>query len=130
MKKQCERDGRLILRLISGKTRRFCAGFLAVVFLTLTVCVASLPPDKFFAELSPQNRVDSIIRALQIIDGTSRVEDSCPSALRSLVARVSLGSGHCTDMSFISRADELISACDFTVPPAPRAGGASTVARE
>lgn len=120
----------MILRLISGKTRRFRAGLLAVVFLTLTVCIASLPPDKFFAELSPQNRVDSMIRALEIIDGTSRVEDSCPSAMRSLVARASLGAGHCAGMSFISRADELIPARDFTVPPASRAGGASTVARE
>jgi hypothetical protein len=99
-----------------------------VVFLTLTVCIASLSPDKFFAELSPQNRVDSIIRALKIIDGTSRVEDSCPFALRSMVARALVGAGHCADIAFISRADEAVFACNFILPPASRA--ADTVARE
>jgi hypothetical protein len=104
-----------------------------VLFLALTVCIASLSPDKFFAELSSQNRVDSILRALKIIDGASRVEDSCPSALRSLVARAWLGSGHCTDVSFISCAGFRTDgepAHDFIVPPPPGAGSIDTVARE
>lgn len=119
----------MIFGLIGGKTRRVCAGLLAAVFLTLTVCIASLSPDKFFAELLPQNRVDSIIRALEIIDGASRMEDSCPSALRSMVARALVGSGNCSDISFISCTDGE-SAYDFTLPPASRAGGVDTVARE
>ena len=129
MTKQIEGGERLIFGLIGVKTGRVCAGFLAVVFLTLTVCVASLPPDKFFAELSPQDRVDSIIRALEIIDW----KDSCPSVLRSMVARALAGSGHCADISFIPHAGsrvDLESARDFIVPPASRAGGVDTVARE
>lgn len=129
--KKTERGGgRLILEPTGGKTRRVCAALLAAVFLTLTVCVASLPPEKFFAGLSPQNRVDSIMRALDIIDGTSRVEDSCPSTPRFPVARASLGFGHCAGIAFISRADEPAPARDFTVPPASRAAGSRAVARE
>jgi hypothetical protein len=124
----------LSLRRKCGKTGRVCAAVLAAVFLTLTVCIASLPPDKFFAELSPPNRVDGLIRALKIIDGTSRVEDSCPSASRSQVARALAGSVYCADISFISPSGSCTDgqgpAYDFTVPPARRAGGADTVARE
>jgi hypothetical protein len=114
--------------LTGVKTRRVCAALLAALFLTLTVCVASLSPDKFFAGMSPQNRVDSILRALEIIDGTSRVEDSCPSVLRSTVARALLGSGHCcANIALVSRVAEAESARDFTLPQTSRAG---TVARE
>jgi hypothetical protein len=124
----------LIFGLTGGKTRRVCAGLFAVFFLTLTICIASLSPDKFFAELLSQNRVYGIIRALELIDGASRVEDSCPSALRSLVARALVGSGHCADISFISRAGSytygLESECDFTLSTTSRAGGTGTVARE
>jgi hypothetical protein len=57
------------------------------------------------------------------------VEDSYPSALRSPVARAWLGSWHCADVSFVSRADgEPV--CDFIVPSTSRAGGVDTVARE
>jgi hypothetical protein len=118
------------LRRKCGKTGRVCAAVLAAVFLTLTVCIASLPPDKFFAELSPPNRVDGLIRALKIIDGTSRVEDSCPSAPRSQVARALAGSVYCADISFISPVSGQGPAYDFTAQPARRAGGADTVARE
>jgi hypothetical protein len=119
----------LIFGLTGGKTGRVCAAAMAVLFLALTVFIASLSPDKFFAELSSQNRVDGIIRALKILDGTSRAEDSCPSVPRSIVALALLGAGHCcADIAFISRADAGEPARDFILPPDTRAGG--TVARE
>jgi hypothetical protein len=124
----------LVFARRDGKTGRVCAALLAVVFLTLTVFMASLPPDRFFAGLSSQNRVDSIIRALEIIDGTSLVEDSCALVLRSMVARAWTGAGHCADVSFISSAgshtDRREPANDPDAPPVSRAGGVDTVARE
>jgi hypothetical protein len=113
-----------------GKTGRVCAAVIAAIFLTLTVCIASLPPDKFFAELSPQNRVDGLIRALKLIDGTSRVEDTGPSVPRSPVARALAGSAYCADISFFPTAGEMEPAHDLAVPPASRANGVDTVARE
>jgi hypothetical protein len=96
--------------------------------LTLAVFMASLSPDKFFAELSPQSRVDSMIRALDIIDGTSCAED-----VRSTAERTWFGSGHLADISSITRAGvhaggEPIH--DFAAPLISRAGGADTVARK
>ena len=116
----------MIFGLTGGKTGRVCAALMAVLFLTLAVCVASLPPDKLFAELSPQNRVDSIIRALEIIDG----KDAGTPALRSQAARAWFGSEHCASIVFIPSAGEREPARDFNVTRAPRAGGANTVARE
>jgi hypothetical protein len=101
--------------------------------LTLAVFTASLPPDKFFAELSPQSRVDSMIRALEIIDGTNCAEASDTLALRSAATRAWFDSGHFTDISSLPRAGVHSGAepsHDFTVPPASRAGGTDTVARE
>jgi hypothetical protein len=102
-----------------------------VVFLTLTVLMASQSPDKFFEDLSPQNRVDSLIRAIEIIDGTSLAEDSCPSAQRAAIAREVGGLGHYTkDISFISGDGEREPARGPSVPPVRPAGGTDTVARE
>ena len=117
----------------SEKARRVCAAVLAAVFLTLTVFMASLPPDKFFTGLSSQNRVDGIIRAFAIIDGTSCADDASKLASRSLISRALFGPGHCADISFISRADSYIDrlpAHDFSAPATQHTSGTDTVARE
>jgi hypothetical protein len=101
---------------------------MAAIFVTLAVFMASLSPDKFFAGLSSQNRVDSIIRALEVIDGTSCVDDK---GMLAPLSHAMLGSGHCEDVSFIYRADSHTDdrgpSRDFTAPPAR---GTDTVARE
>jgi hypothetical protein len=100
--------------------------------LTFTIFTASLTPAEFFAGLSPQNRVyDGILRALEIIDGTSCADDLSTLVPRFPTARALLGSGHCADISFTSSAashTDGTSARDFTAPP--REGGSDTVARE
>jgi hypothetical protein len=101
-----------------------------VIFLTLTVFMTSLSPGGFFSGPSRQNRVDGIIHALEIIDGASCANDSGPLAPRSSFARALLSAGHCADISFVSHAGGRKPAHDFAVPPAPRAGGLDTVARE
>ena len=109
-----------------GKTRRVCAALMVVLFLTLAVCIASMPPDKLFAKLSPQNRVDSIIRALEIIDG----KGTGTPAPRSQAMRAWPGSGHCASITFIPRAGEREPVHDFTMLPASRPGGVNTATRE
>lgn len=114
-----------------GKTGRVCAALLAAVFLTLIVSVASLPPDKFFAGMPPQNRVDGLIRVLKIIDGTNnRVEETVTPVLRSPAAFAWPGSGHCTDISPVSPTGEREPTYDFAVSQRRRADGVDTVARE
>jgi hypothetical protein len=104
-----------------------------VIFLTLTVFTASLSRDKFFAELSPQNWVDSMICALEIFDRTRCAEELSTLIPRSQTARTPLGFGHCTNISLISSAGSYTSgepSRGFTVPTASRTGGTDTVARE
>jgi hypothetical protein len=128
MEKYREGGERLIFVRRGEKTRRVCAVVLAAVFVALTVFMASLSPDKFFAGLSSQDRVDSIIRTFAIIDGTNCADDKSMPAPRSPLSLTLFGSGHCADISFISRAHAgRAPAHDFALP---HAGGTDTVARE
>jgi hypothetical protein len=117
---------RLIFVRRGEKTRRVCAAVLAAIFVALTVFMASLTPDKFFAGLSSLNRMDSIIRALETIDGT---DDKNLLAPRSSLPLALLGSGHCADISFISGAHPYgrEPMHDFALP---HTSGTDTVARE